>query len=166
VTDIGIGDLINAIFKRPERVSAPEEDEEQVKRQIRPATPQEMAEIEALAAKAALLQDEVKLILAKVDELVGARSKMLSSMKAELLDRMLNHNLTEVWVPGRPAVEVVVKKERKASKKGIIAALSKSLGDEKKGALEGNALWNSLPQVDKQTLSIPDPSPPEGDSPY
>lgn len=168
--DIGIGDLVNSIFLNAldnrARASSRDDDEEQTQRQLRQATPEEMAAIEALAAKAAGLQDEVKVILAKVEQLVGPKSKELSALKADLLERMLTHNLTEVWVPGRPAIEVVVRKERKASKKSIIAALSKILGDTKKGATEGTKLWNSIPQVDKEALSIPDRTPPEIESPY
>lgn len=165
--NIDMADLIGSIFKRPQLSPAQagdDEDGEEIQRQIRPATPQEMAEIEELAAKTAALQDELKLIIAKV---VGTRPKELAAMKAQLLDRMLNHNLSEVWVRGRPPVEVVVKNERKSSKKAIIAALTKIHGgDTKKAATEANVLWNTIPQTKKPTLSIPEASAPDIDSPY
>lgn len=162
--NIEMTDLINAIFHNPlDAVAKALDDEEEVQRQIRPATPEELAAIEALAQKTALLQDELKALIATH---IGTKSKELSVLKDQLLESMLNHNLSEVWVKGRPPIEVVVKKERKASKKSIIAALSKINGDPKKGTEEGNKLWNTIPQVDKETLSIPDPSPPEIDSPY
>ena len=143
----------------------PEEDEdEEVQRQTRPATPEEMIEIEALAQKTATLQDELKLIIERV---VGGRSKELAGLKAQLLDRMLTHNLTEVWVRGRPPIEVVIKNERKSSKKAIIAALTKMHGgDTKKAAAEANTLWNTIPQTKKPTLSIPEASAPDIQSPY
>lgn len=152
-------DLISAIFLRPEPAKEEDAEEEAVQRQIRQATPEEMVEIEALAARTALLQDQIK-------ALMGDKAKELNAMKAQLLDRMLTHNLPEVYVRGRPAIEVVIKKDRKPTKKSILAVFTKELGDAKKAAEETNRLWNSIPQVPKETLVIPDATPPEIDSPY
>jgi hypothetical protein len=157
--DVNMLDLISAIFLRPEPAKEEADEEEAVQRQIRQATPEEMVELEALAARTASLQDQIK-------ALMGDKAKELSAMKAQLLDRMLTHNLTEIYVRGRPAIEVVIKKDRKPTKKSILAVFTKQLGDAKKAAEETNRLWNAIPQADKESLSIPDATPPEIDSPY
>lgn len=163
--DIGMEDLINSIFLNPldATVRALAREDEQLQRQIKPPSAQDMAEVEALALRAATLQDEVHELLSRF---VASRSKELAGLKDQLLERMLGHGLSAVEIPGRPAIEVVVRNERKASKKSIQAAFQKILGDSKKAAQEANQLWNSIPQVQKESLVIPEPTPPEIDSPY
>lgn len=161
--NVDMADLINVIFMNPLDAvvkGIADDDEEAIQRQIRPATPEEMADIESLAQRAALLQDEIK-------GLLGNKPRELAALKEQLLERMLNHGLPEVYVPGRPAIEVVVRNERKGSKKSLIAARTKELaGDKAKATEEITRLWNAIPQVPKESLSIPDPTPPEIDSPY
>lgn len=155
---VDIADIISAIFARP--ADPPQDDDaEAVQRQIRPATPNEMADIEALAMRTALLQDEVR-------ALMGKKAQELRNLQQQLLDRMLNHGIPELHIAGRPAIEVVLRKERRASKKSITAALTKELGDPKKAAAEATKLWNSIPQVDKESLVIPDVAQPDIESPY
>ena len=86
-------------------------------------------------------------------------------MKSELKDRMIQHGLKEVSIDGRPPIELTERSSRKPTRKAIIKAMQDEHGDAdgKKKALK---LWNSIEPAISHGLTIPDPSPPELDSPY
>jgi hypothetical protein len=157
-----MGDLINSIFKNPvdaiTEAVVREEEEERIAEQLRPATDNELAEIETIAEAAAKLQDELKA------EPVDERPKQLKALKAELLARLLKHGMKELNIPGRPAIEVVVTNNRKPTRKAIIATMEKA--DPKEGRKKAIQLWNSIEPTTSEKVVIPEPSPPEVESPY
>jgi hypothetical protein len=146
-----MGNALDAIVKAIDQAPAIDGDES-VEEQVRPATDDELADIEALAMEAAEVQDEIKAA-------VGDKGAKLKILKAQLKDRMLQHGLKEVVIAGRPPIELEERRSRKPTRKLIIAAMQKEHGDAegKKKALK---LWNSIEYSTTQSVSIPDPTPP------
>jgi len=183
IPDYNVGDLIRAMLGNPldaiakadivpdqsvpAQQARAEASCEQIAEQVRPPTQEEQAEIEALAESAAQLQDEIK-------ALMGDRSKKMRALKDQLKDRFLRHGLKEVTIAGRPPIELTESKNRKPTRKAIIEVMQKTmiaqLGDEKEGKKQGKMkalnLWNAIEQTTSNSISIPDPSPPEMESPY
>lgn len=154
-------DLIRSVFMNPCDAMAHADivDEPAIEEQARAPSPNELADLEKLAEAAARLQDDIK---ANPDD----RSKQLKVLKDELLDKMLTFKLNSLEIPGRPAIEVTTSRSTKANRKNLIATMQELLGDEKKGKTEALRIWDRLPMPESHSLKIPDPSPPEVDSPY
>jgi hypothetical protein len=177
--DYSIGDLIRVAFvDKPLDALAKADispDEPAIEDQVRVPTDNEKAEIEEIAMKAAELHDELKAAM-------GNKPQRLKSLRAQLKEKMIRHGLTEVNINGRPPIELTSSSSRKASRKSIIgvleaAAVSKLTEEQrrdskqlKKAQKEGKTkalnLWNAIPMTPSQSVKIPDPTPPEVDSPY
>ena len=161
-----LGDIIRLSLGPPEAVlnamaAIPETPEE-----VAPPSDNEMAEIEKLATDAAALQDFIK-------EAIGSKSGDLRKLKAQLKERLIHFGLKEVTIAGRPPIELNESKTRKPTRKAIVSVMQKQLVEElgeteakKEGKLRAFKLWASIEQSTSQSLSIPDPSPPEMESPY
>ena len=166
-----IGDVIRTTLGKPAKSDAPEE----LASQVRPPTSEEMAEIENIATEAARLQDELR----AVDDDRPAR---LRKLVGELKIRMLAHGLTDVVISGRPPIELGTTNNRKPTRKGIIAAFQdlelEKLTEEQrrdtklvkeaesKGKQNGLNFWNRIEPTTSHSVKIPDPTPPEVESPY
>ena len=117
-------------------------------KQITAATPEELAEIEELAADVGDLVDEL-------GSRIGSLAAELKIKKDDLKQRMLSHGLGEVRVEGRPAIKLTVESRKDTTKKAIVGVL---------GAEDGAALWTSLPTKDSDSLSVPPKSAGDGPS--
>jgi len=177
--DYNIGDLVRVAFADKPLDALAKADiapsEPAIEEQVRKPTDNEQAEIEKLATEAAELQDELKAA-------TGDKGSRLKSLRNQLKEKMLQHGLTEVNINGRPPIELATSQSRKASRKSIVAVLedaeAKKLTKEqqrdpkvlKKAKSEGKKkalnLWNTIPYTVSQSIKIPDPAPPEVDSPY
>jgi len=143
-------------------------DDPAIEQQVRAPTDNELAEIEALAMKAAAIQDKLK----------GAQGTMpgdLSKLRDQLKEKLMQHGMTEVVIHGRPPIELTASNSRKPTRKAIVAILedaaAKKLTDGerrddrkvKQAKMEGKTkalnLWNMIPQVTSFSVKIPDPAP-------
>jgi len=150
--DYHIGDIIRVAFGNPvDAVASAVAREDAIAEQVRPATDNEKAEMEAVAIKAAALQDEIA-------EAMGDKGSRLRALRSDLTGRMLKHGVKELKIAGRPAIELTDTRSRKANKKSITAALVKKLG-EKEGKMKAANLWNALAWTNGHKLSIPQPAP-------
>jgi hypothetical protein len=150
--DYHIGDIVRSVFGNPvDAIVAAVVREEAIAEQVRPPTANEQAAMEAVASKAAALQDEIA-------ELIGDRAKRLKALRAELTGKMIQHGIKELKIAGRPAIELTATRSRKANKKTITAALVKKLG-EKEGKMKAANLWNAIEWKNGHSLSIPQPAP-------
>lgn len=176
--DLNIGDIVRVAFSGPERtldnlVAA--DTEPAIEEQIRPPTDNEKAEIEELARQAAELQDKLK-------EVQGDMPGELRSLKDQLKEKMLRHGMKEINIHGRGPIELTESSSRKGTRKSIIDVMERksveqlteeqrrdpkqlksAKADGKKKALN---LWNAIEPTVSQSLKIPDPAPPEVESPY
>lgn len=161
-TELDIGDVLRAALGNPldAMVKAVESEpaKESLAEQAKAPTPLVLENLEKVATAAAELQDEIK-------GLVGEKQKQLNQLKGILKEQMLNHGLKQVTISGRPPIELTESVSRKPTRKGIIEILQKELG-EKEGKAKGMSLWNQLEPTTSYSLSIPDPNPPEIESPY
>ncbi len=126
------------------------EDEPAIEEQDSEPSSDDLEELEKLAMDAARLQDELK-------EIQGDRPTRLRNLKKQVLEKMLKHGLRELKLPDRPAIEVVTRNNRKPTKKAITGVLGKA---------EADKLWSSIEPTTSNSLEIPDPVPPEVESPY
>jgi|3_EtaG_2_1085321.scaffolds.fasta_scaffold00329_5 hypothetical protein len=159
--DYDIGDLIRAACLGPLDALARADtipDGAAIEEQVRPANSQELAEIEELASQAAQIQDFIK-------STIGSKSQELRKLKAQLKERLLKHGMSEVNIDGRPPIELTTSSSRKGTRKSIITVLQKEFGD-KDGKMKALNLWNKIDPTTSHSISIPDPSPPEIESPY
>jgi len=180
--DFNLGDIIRVAFTDKAatldnlaKADIISDDEPAIEEQVRPPTDNELAEIELLAAKAAELQDRLK-------EVTGTMAGDLRKLKDQLKLKMLDHGLKELSIAGRPAIELTETSSRKPTRKAIIdvlekAAVGKLTEEERRDAKKLKAakadgktkalnLWNAIEPTAGHSLKIPDPSPPEVDSPY
>jgi len=161
-----MGDLIRAMLGNPLDALARADIVSDVE-PARPPSAGELAAIQDLAENAARLQDEIQAA-------VGDKGGELRKLKSQLKDQMLRHGLRDVSIAGRPPIELTESSSRKPTRKAIVSAMQKAmikqLGDEEKGMKEGKMkalnLWNLIEPSKTNSLSIPDPSPPEMESPY
>jgi hypothetical protein len=174
-----IGDIVRVAFTdKPLDALAKADivpDEPAIALQVRPPTDNELAVIEKIALDAAELQDKLK-------EAAGSLASDLKKLKDQLKEKMIRHGMTEVNISGRPPIELASSRSRKASRKAIIGVLEtaaeKKLTEEerrdpkqvkrakKEGKTEALNLWNAIDYTTTQSVKIPDPSPPEVESPY
>lgn len=141
--------------------------------QVRDPNEEELDRIRELASSAAQLQDEIK-------QVMGDRAARLSSMKKQLKEELLRFGLQEVRIAGRAPIELTTSNNRKATRKSIIETMQKllvsQLGEnapeeavaeaEKEGKKRALNLWNNIERTTSYSLSIPDPAPPDLESPY
>jgi hypothetical protein len=161
VENYDIGDLIRAAHLGSPDVLARSDTALEgliIAEQVRPPNPKELEEIQELASQAAQIQDYIK-------EALGNKSRELRNLKAQLKDRLLRHGLSELSIPGRPPIELTSSNGRRATRKSLIAVLQKEFGD-KEGKMKALNLWNKIEPTVSHSISIPDPSPPEIESPY
>lgn len=161
--DYNIGDIVRVAFTdksatldnlaKADIVSEPAIDQ-----QVRKPTDNEQAEIEKIATEAAELQDELK-------KVVGDKQRRLKSLRDQLKEKMIHHGLNEVTISGRPPIELASSSSRKPTRKAIISVLQEQLG-KKEGKMKALNLWNAIEPTTSQKITIPDPAPPEMDSPY
>lgn len=156
--DYDMGDIIRGLLGNPLDAVA-KATEPAISEQIVDASIDELKDLTALAEKAAKAQDELKSI-------IGTKQKDLRNLKNELKDRMLKHGLNDLRIAGRPPIEITESSSRKPTRKAIIEAMIKALGDEKEGKMKALNLWNMIEPTTSQSLKIPDASPVEPDSPY
>lgn len=176
--DFNIGDIVRVAFTdKPLDALAKADivEDEPATEQVREPTSNELAALEKLAQEAAELQDKLK-------EATGTMPGELKKLKAQVKLTMLKHGMKELTISGRPAIELTESSSRKASRKSIIAVLEtaavKKLTDEqrrdakqlkaaqKEGKTKALNLWNAIEPTVSQSLKIPEPSPPEVESPY
>ena len=174
-----IGDIVRVAFTdKPLDALAKADivpDAPAIAEQVRKPTPNELAAIEKIADDAARVQDELKAA-------TGTKAADLRNLKAQLKDQMIRFGMNEITINGRPPIELTSSNSRKPTRKSIVDILEeaavKKLTEEqrrdakqvKKAQKEGKTkalnLWNMIPQSTSQSIRIPDPSPPEVDSPY
>lgn len=161
--DWDLGDILRASLGHPLDALAaiPAVDQ-----QVRAATPNELAAIEVVAEKAARLQDEIKAA-------VGEKGGELRKLKDQLKQSLLQHGLKELTIAGRPPIELSETKNRKPTRKAIVATMQDALVDElgeveakKEGKIRAFKLWASIKPTIGHSLSIPDPSPPDIEPSY
>ena len=151
----------------PEVIAAANSGLTPEKRQITPATTEDMTQMKELGEKAAQAQDEVAAIMGPIsekmkayrDQLMGPVSKQLDQIeeeldlyKKQLLDKMLSHGTKNLRLNDRAPIEVVTKKDRSLTRKELIRVLNDK---------EGARVWNSLTVTEKHSLKIPEQTPPE-----
>lgn len=172
--DYDIGDVIRAALGNPLDAIA-QASEPAIEEQVSSPTSNEQAEIEALAMEAAQLQDELRAA-------IGDKQSRLRGLTGRLKDQMLKHGMRSVIVAGRPPIELVERSNRKPTRKAIIDVLQneelKQLTDEQskdpkvrqkamdQGKTKALNLWNKIEPTISQSITIPEPTPPEVDSPY
>jgi hypothetical protein len=177
--DYNIGDIVRVAFTdKPLDALAKADivpDEPAIVEQVRKPTDNELAALEKLAGEAARTQDKLKAAQ-------GSMPGDLKKLRAQLKEQMIRYGMTEVSIDGRPPIELTSSNSRKPTRKAIVAILEeaaeKKLTEEqrrdakqvKKAKKEGKTkalnLWSLIPQTTSQSVRIPDPSPPEVDSPY
>ena len=159
--DYDIGDLVRVAFGNPLDALAladTKPDEPAIVEQLRAPTAEELAVMEKLASDAAIAQDKLK-------EAAGTLAADLKKLKAQLKEQMIRFGMSEITINGRPPIELTSSSSRKPTRKAIIAVLQKQLGD-KEGKMKALNLWNKIEPTVSQSVKIPDPSPPEVESPY
>lgn len=172
--DFSIGDVIRAAIGSPLDAIV-KADELAIEEQVRAPTDNELAELQKLASQAAELQDELRAA-------IGDKQQRLKILTSRLKDEMMSHGMKDITIAGRPPIELTERKNRKPTQKAIVAAMQeeerkKLTADQledpkekKKAEAAGRAralhLWNSIEPTVSQSISIPDPSPPEVDAPY
>ena len=176
MSNFSIGDLVRATWGNPlDALAKADTAPDQIEEQVRPPDQAELAAIEAIAQNAAQLQDEIR-------ERMGDRGQRLKALRAELKGKLLQFGMTEITIPGRPAIELTESNSRKPTRKAIIAVMEeasvKKLTDEQRrdpkqlkkakadGKMKALNLWNTIPYSVSQSIKIPDPSPEELESPY
>lgn len=173
-----MGDIIRAMLGNPLDAMAKADivaDEPAIAEQVKTLDDEGLKALVELAEKAAQKQDELKAA-------IGDKQGELKKLKGELKESMLKYGLKELRIAGRPPIELTEKSSRKANRKNIISTMQeafvKKLTDEERrdskkvkeaeaeGKMKALNLWNAIPQTPSQSLSIPDPTPVEPDSPY
>lgn len=153
-----------------EPATEPPAEEAPKKRQITPATPEDVVKMKELGEKAAQAQDEIENIMGPIkaklkafqDQLMSPVKGQLTQIEEELdrysdqlLEKMLSHGTKALKIDGRPPIEVVTKKDKSLTRKELIRIL--------KG--EGAKVWNQLTVTEKHSLKIPEATPTEPDGP-